>query len=184
MSIAVIKKENDFYTIGTDRAWFREHIDLLDTIHTPYAKLRKFESNDHVNLYIASVGKMRDMSILFDIVIPDKINKGELKIANYSIEDIYNLFVDYKLKAKEMFVKDGYDTDDTLYIIAFNNKAYVYEEGGIVEIDDYFAIGSGDTYALGALYNGATVTQAIYTACHFCSTCSVQNTEPIIMEVR
>ena len=72
MSIAVIKKENNIYTIGTDRAWFREHIDLLDTIHTPYAKLRKFESNDHVNLYIASVGKMRDMSILFDIVV--KVN--------------------------------------------------------------------------------------------------------------
>ena len=30
MSIAVIKKENDIYTIGTDCAWFREHIDLLD----------------------------------------------------------------------------------------------------------------------------------------------------------
>lgn len=184
MSIAVIKKDYGIYTIGTDCAWFREHIDLLDTIHMPYAKLRKFESNDNVNLYIASVGKQRDMSILFDVVIPDKISKGELKIKNYSITDIYNLFMDYKLKAKEIFVKDGYDTDSTLYIIAFKDKAYVYEEGGIVQIDDYFAIGSGDSYALGALYNGATVTQAIYTACHFCSTCSVQNTVPIVMEVR
>ena len=185
MSIAVIKKENGIYTIGADCAWFRENSDCIDTTHTKYSKLRYFQNHLSTNFYIAGVGLQKDMSILYDIVIPEKISRNELVIStDCAMPDLYKLFIDYRNKAKEAFGNDTYSIDETLYIIAFENQAYVFNSGGIIPVNDYTAIGSGESYAFGALYNGATVAQAIYTACHFCSTCSVQNTVPIIMEVR
>lgn len=185
MSIAVIKKENGIYTIGTDCAWFRENTDCIDTTHTKYSKLRFFQNHLSTNFYIAGVGTQRDMSILYDIVIPEKISRNEFIISqDCPVSDLYKLFIDYRNKAKEVFGDNVFSIDDTSYIIAFENQAYIFNSGGIMPVNDYTAIGSGESYALGALYNGATAAQAIYTACHFCSTCSVQGTEPIVMEVR
>lgn len=176
MSIAVIKKENGIYTIGADKAWVSG--DRIDTIHETYSKIRKFSCTDNkTNFYVAGVGYQRDISLLFDIVLPNTT------IPDFSVKSLYDLFKEYNNKAKEYFY-ESYSIEETEYIIAFNNKAYHYNSYGIMQINDYCAIGSGSLYALGALYNGATVKQAIYTACHFSSNCSVTDTEPIIYEIK
>ena len=64
------------------------------------------------------------------------------------------------------------------YIIAYKGKAFAISGMLITPIDKWYAIGAGRDYASGALYTGASATEAVKAACDLCAMVA----EPIVLK--
>ena len=77
--------------------------------------------------------------------------------------------------------KKEYNGDERIhneYILAYKKKCYGIDNMYVFEIKDYYAIGAGQDFASGAMYMGASATDAVRAAClHSAMVC-----EPVVSE--
>ena len=61
--------------------------------------------------------------------------------------------------------------ETSAFLVVHKHKVFFIDGYFVREINDYYAIGAGMDYALAALYLGASVKEAIETACHLSIFC-------------
>lgn len=128
-----------------------------------FVKMQKI--NDTI---VGGVGNAEESSLLFHFMkthILDEVN--EMSIIDY--------FIEFKKWKNDLC---GSNSMNNTYIIASKGKAYFVEKLLVLPINDYFAIGAGEDYANGALYMGASVTEAVKASCELCAMVC----EPIVYE--
>jgi ATP-dependent protease HslVU (ClpYQ) peptidase subunit len=88
----------------------------------------------------------------------------ESAIASFMLE-----FVDWMKKKKSDFKSEN------SYLIAFRDRLFrVYDGLSVFEVPEYTAIGSGEDYAIAALYLGESPKNAAETAGQLCLGCNIQ----------
>jgi len=92
-----------------------------------------------------------------------------------SIVDFFSEFADWMKKRTEVY---GTDND---FIIGFEGRVFHFRDFFVDEIVSYEAIGAGMDYALGALQNGASASEAVEAAIALSCFCAppVQKIEKI-----
>lgn len=74
----------------------------------------------------------------------------------------------YKKVQKGLFDKESKDDLDLMIILTFNSRIFTIDwDSCIVEYDNFYSIGSGSTYALGALSAGASAEDSIKIASQY-----------------
>lgn len=96
-------------------------------------------------------------------------------IENVDEQGVLDFVLEFKRWKKDYVGNDDFENS---YIVALQGKCFGIHGAYIYEIDEYAAIGAGEDYARGALYMGATPSEAVKAACDLC----VYVSEPIISE--
>lgn len=103
---------------------------------------------------MGSVGNLRDacaIRTMDDLVTEYNIYKNHISyrfVVNKLVPDIIE-----RLQSFNFIKKDGvFDGIDSSYLFAFEDQLYmIHNDGSVLEIDDYVAIGSGKNEAIGSL---------------------------------
>ncbi|MCP4346415.1 MAG: hypothetical protein GY795_12915 [Desulfobacterales bacterium] len=150
MSVAVVVKKDKKIVIASDsRVSFGDTV--VPTDNHKASKIRKIG-----NSYIAKTGWAIYENIFDDLLkskqVPSLLNKNT----------IYSFFIKLwkKLHEKYAFMNDQCnekdspfgDLDSSFLIANKNGIFYVASDMSVSEFEQFYAIGSGDDYALGALY--------------------------------
>ena len=134
---------------------------------TPVGRGKIFEVN---NMLIGTSGYASEgihMALFAENHAPLAMNDRELTRWMHEFEE---------WRVKEFGIERNQMTYQNSYIIAYKEKVFFCNAGYIGEINDYFAIGAGHTYAAAALYLGHSPQEAVRVACAL--SCYVD--EPII----
>lgn len=162
MSVVVCKVSKDKIEIASDSivvcGWTK-----LNNPQNKVVKMMKY--NDMI---IGGCGTAEEESLLFHYM------------KTHTIEDMDEKSVlDFIIEFRRW--KNDLTGDNSLvnpYVIAYKGKAFAMEGMLVFPIDDYYAIGAGQDYALGALYMGASAAEAVKAACELCAMVC----EPIVCE--
>lgn len=130
-------------------------------------KITKLE--EYNGLIIGGCGTAEENSLFFYYIkthMPEKACE----------KSILDFIIEFK-RWKKDFTNDSNLSND--YILAYRGKCFGIENMLVYEITDYAAIGAGMDYALGALHQGASASEAVKTACDLCAFVS----EPIITKI-
>uniref|UniRef100_A0A6H1ZGZ9 Proteasome endopeptidase complex n=1 Tax=viral metagenome TaxID=1070528 RepID=A0A6H1ZGZ9_9ZZZZ len=129
-----------------------------------YKKIRNVKG-----LVIAAVGTCTEVDLFTKYVKENEFP--------YRKRDIVTFMADFyahrdTVNAK-LIPKGDDDVSSGTFIIVFNGNAYSISDLFVAKINDLYAIGSGEPYALGAMEFGATVQEAIEITCKYSTDCSV-----------
>jgi len=165
MSVVAVKKEGSKIIIGADSirisGWGTQEKDKL-------AKLFRISKE----LIVGTVGDCAIHS-LFREFLGNHLPKSNTE---YGWTSLISEFSNYLNE-----LKNAPKLEYSKFIVVNKNKAFFIESYFVREINDYYAIGAGTDYALSALYMGASVREAIETACHLSIFCE----KPInVMEMK
>lgn len=140
-------------------------------------KLTKIRTSSGHLAIIACVGFYDEMQMFVEFAknhIDDIYENGNIKGI-----DIIKLLKSVKEEMKEYtdVILQPSDCDQNCdYIIALDTdkglRCFVVIGRSVFEVQDYYAIGAGKQFALGALSVGATTVQAVESACKYSIYCS------------
>lgn len=140
-------------------------------------KLVKFKTTSGHSVMIGCVGLYDEMQMFVEFTKKhidalyenDDIRKIDILKLVKSVKEEMKEYTDVILAPSDSTQNCDYiialDTDRGLKCFAINFRA-------VFEIQDYFAIGAGKQFALGALSVGATTVQAVESACKYSIYCS------------
>lgn len=162
MSVVVVKVYKDKIEMASDsiivQGWTK-----LNNAQNKIVKMMKY--NDMI---IGGCGNVDEMSLFFHYMKTHIIeNMDEKSVLDFAIE--------FRRWKNDLTGDNGLVNP---YIIAYKGKAFAIEGMLVFPIDDYYAIGAGEDYALGALYMGAAPREAVKVACELCAFVA----EPIVVE--
>lgn len=162
MSVVVCKVNKDKIEMASDSivvaGWTK-----LNNAQNKIVKMMKY--NDMI---IGGCGNADEMSLFFHYMKTHTIeNMDEKSVLDFAIE--------FRRWKNDL---TGDNNIANPYIIAYKGKAFAIEGMLVFPIDDYYAIGAGQDYALGALHMGATPKEAVKAACELCAFVC----EPIVCE--
>lgn len=162
MSVVATRIYEDRIEIAADSIITRGDT-KLNTAEKKRPKLFKING-----MLIGAVGDGEDIS-LFKHYLSDHL------IDDFDEDGITEFLLGYK-----KWKKENLPDDDLInrIIIAFDGKCYSTDGISAFRIEDYFAIGAGDSYALGALHSGASPRDAVKAACDL----NIYASEPIMVE--
>lgn len=147
MTCIVAIRDGDYVYMGGDS--FLGHAGKAGTMSTP--KLFKKGS-----LLIGAAGSSKLIEIFEDQFqnIDDKLLDGIER--NLIMDEIKRIYKHYGL------YKDGKGLlDDGAALIAYKNKIFFFQnyDFSLTEVSNYYAIGSGEQYALGSIYTSYMMNQ-------------------------
>ncbi len=155
MSVVAVRKEGSKITIGADSirisGWGTQEKDKL-------AKLFRVSKE----LIVGTVGDAAIHS-LFREFLNNHLPKTNTE---YGWTTLIGEFSSYLND-----LKNAPKLENSAFIVVNKNKVFFIASYFVREINDYYAIGAGMDYALSALYMGASVKEAIETACHLSIFC-------------
>jgi len=155
MSVVAVRKKGGNITIGADSiritGWGTQEKDKL-------AKLFRV-SNDMI---VGTVGSAAIHS-LFREFLKNHLPKSN---SEYGWTTLMSEFSSYLND-----LKNAPKLETSAFLVVHKQKVYFIDSYFVREINDYYAIGAGMDYALAALYLGASVKEAIETACHLSIFC-------------
>jgi len=121
-----------------------------------------FKINDSFGFAMSGLG--RDAQLFYSFT------KTNMIATKNDIDDIYDYLIKYSDYVKE---KTGVWTCESSFLIVNNGKVFSsLKNVEVFEIDDFYAIGAGQDFALAAMKLGHTVEVSINVACdlsHYCS---------------
>ena len=162
MSVVVCKVTKDKIEMASDsivvQGWTK-----LNTPQEKVVKMMKY--NDMI---IGGCGDAEELSLFFHYMKTHTIEEMDEK-------SVLDFAIEFRRWKKDL---TGDNKLENPYIIAYKGKAFAVMGMLIFPINDYYAIGAGQDYALGALYMGATPREAVKTACELCAMVC----EPIVSE--
>lgn len=155
MSVVAVRKEGSKITIGADSiritGWGTQEKDKL-------AKLFRVSKD----LIVGTVGDAAIHS-LFREYLKNHLPKSNTEYGWTSLISEFSTYLNDLKNAPKL--------EHAAFIIANKGKVFFVDGYFVREINDYYAIGAGMDYALSALYLGASVKEAIETACHLSIFC-------------
>ena len=159
MSVVAVKVYEDKIVMSADSI-----IVHGETDKTPVGRGKIFEVN---SMLIGTSGYAHEgvhMALFAENHTPLAMNDREITKWMYEFSE---------WKVKEFGVEKDLKNQ---YLIAYKDKVFYISAGYVGEINDFFAIGAGESYAKAALYLGHTPKEAVKVACAL--SCFVD--EPII----
>ena len=181
MSVVVAIKENGKVFVGADSQSSRGEFKKT-TCNPNNFKIWKVRGAN--NCVMGAVGNKRDSNIV--------------KLMNHLVTDYdaYNNNIDFEYVVKSIvpdirnelrkyeFLKEDCSFFDSSFIFAFKDQLYTIGcDGAVLEIDDYMAIGSGESEALGSLISteGLPPQERIIKAIKASSLSTIHVDYPIII---
>ena len=163
MSVVVAKVFKDRIEMAADsivvKGWSK-----MNGADKKFAKMMK-----HNDMIIGGCGMAEDMSLFFHYMRTHTIDcVDERSVLDFVIE----------FKRWKGDLTGNNTISNSVFLIAYQGKCFCIEDMLVFEIDDYYAIGAGEDYAMGALCMGASPREAVKVACDLC----VMVSEPIIQE--
>lgn len=152
MSIIVAYKENNKVIVGCDsQATGGRCIYTLQNKNN--FKIFKPLKND--DLIIGIVGNIRDTNLIYiedNLIDEIAILKDEINF-KYIVNKLVPKIFEIMKRNERIRVKDGIiENMESQFLIAYKNNIYTIEgNGGVIEYNDYCAIGSGKDFAIGYL---------------------------------
>jgi len=143
MSVVVAIKTDKGFMLGADRQITRGHV--KNKAH------KIFTLQDCPNTIVGGVGWMKDLQgISFsERLIPEIYILKNNVDTKLMYETVYDNIITY-LKNHDRL--DDTENLESWFIIAYKDKAWVIEPNGyVVEVEDYYVIGSGEEVAWGSL---------------------------------
>lgn len=151
MSVVVARKLEDRIVIGADSASTFDdlvvHLGSKLITHGPM---------------IAGVAGLAENHSLFSLFLQSTPYHGNDE------KGMIRLVMDFRQEYAEI----SETLDDMHVLMAYESRLWFLDGFSVNEIHDYHAIGSGSATALGALYVGASVKEAINAACYFNMGCA------------
>ena len=147
MSVVAVIKDGDNVYIGCDSQASRCEHKFILTNKNNYKIFRPIKEKDVI---IGVYGDLRNRDILFCIdEYIDELTKIENKVdCRYMIKNV----IPKIFKTLENEHKITNTKNDSIIIFNYKNQIYyINDDGSILEIDDYFAIGSGAKFSIGYL---------------------------------
>lgn len=155
MTTLAVKVYKDKIIIGADSLITTENAkEEFKQINNNMKKITKIG----VNFGYAFAGSLKEHLLFLEFInIGNRPNDSNtISILDY----LYN-FIEWKNIYSEVELENN-------YLIYFKGKIFFYSDGdGCFEIDNYYATGSGEKYAMSALYLGQEVKTAVEVACTF-----------------
>jgi len=155
MSVVAVRKEGSKITIGADSirisGWGTQEKDKL-------AKLFRVSKD----LIVGTVGDCAIHS-LFREFLNNHLPKANTEYGWTTLISEFSTYLNDLKNAPKL--------ENSMFIVVNKHKVFLISGYFIREINDYYAIGAGMDYALSALYMGASVKEAIETACHLSIFC-------------
>lgn len=153
MTVVAVKVEKNKVTLSADSACTSGYTTISNADSKSFVKIKKV--GDYV---IAGAGLCSDISLLFMYAKTNLIKSNN----EDAVIDWFKDFLDWKKKKTDL-----YGLNQSVFILAYESKAYYFESFLVVEIKEKFAIGSGRDFAISAMHNGADTVKAVETACEF-----------------
>lgn len=149
MSVVCVKKYPNKFVFAADSMMVRGSTKMN---HLKFAKLESVNG-----MVIGFAGSAAEGNLL-NIFARTNLPSGNDE------KDILDYFFKFSLWKRDNGGSNGLDND---YIFGYDKKAFFIEGNDmfVKEIDDYHAIGSGEKYALAALYLGSAPEDATKVAC-------------------
>lgn len=125
---------------------------------------------------IGFVGDYRLARIFeFDVAAPKRRTGPKLRI----VHDLANAYRTIVLERTHIDTDNGAEIYNN-FLVALGGQLFMIDGNfGALEIDeDFYAIGAGSQYAIGALDNGANIEAAVVTAVKFCPSVGL----PLVVE--
>ncbi len=151
MSVVVaIKKDNVIY-MGADSQATRGGSRSSLSNPNNY-KIWKVKDVDHC--LIGHVGRVRDACVIRVMsglikeidVIKDNVN------FDYVVNRVHPCILDELKKRNYVTIGDKFEGMESRFLLAFKDKLFsIGNDGSIIEVDDFIAIGSGEAEAIGSL---------------------------------
>ena len=162
MSVVVCKVNEDNIEVAADSicvsGWSK-----LPISGNRHIKLAKYNG-----MIVGGVGLAEEVSLFFHYMKTHTIDE----VTEKGVLDFILEFRDWK----STYTRTS--TFEADYIIAYKGKAFAISGMLITPIDKWYAIGAGRDYASGALYTGASATEAVKAACDLCAMVA----EPIVLK--
>jgi ATP-dependent protease HslVU (ClpYQ) peptidase subunit len=162
MSVVAARVYDDRIEIAADSSYINGST-KLNGAENKVSKL--FRIGDCV---IGGVGESEELN-LFKRYCKDHL------VSDLDEDKFLDLLIAFK-KWKKEICENG-EIEDR-YMIAANGKCFTSQKLFVIPIDDYYAVGAGESFARGAMYMGATPVEAVKAA----SDLSVYVGGPIMME--
>ena len=162
MSVVVaIKKDNVVY-MGADSQVTRGG--TRTTLSNP-DNYKIWAMSDSDNALMGGVGTVRPINVLkvANDLIPEAVDiKGNVDfrfVVRYLVPRMMDELADYKILLKN---EDGVPNMDASFLFAYRDRLYNIDRWGtVITIDDFCAIGSGASEALGSLLSSADVEDPV-----------------------
>lgn len=119
-------------------------------------------------MILGGCGLAEDLSLFFHYMKTHTIEQVDEK-------SFLDFFIEFR---RWKFDLTGNNFVNSTFLLAYKGKCFCIEDMLVYEINDYYAIGAGEDYAMGALHMGASPREAVKAACDLC----VMVAEPIIQE--
>lgn len=162
MSVVVCKVYRDKIEMASDsiavKGWSK-----LPNSQNKIIKMMKWD-----DMVIGGCGGSEELSLMFHYMKTHTIEVMDEK-------NILNFVIEFKKWKQDI---TGDKTLNNPYIIAYQGKAFAIEGMLVFPIDDYYAIGAGAEFAMGALFMGANPREAVDAACNLC----VSVSGPVVVE--
>jgi ATP-dependent protease HslVU (ClpYQ) peptidase subunit len=161
MSVVVCKITSDKIILASDsRVTNNDNIYIGSTID----KIHKIGE-----AFIGTVGTVSESNILLGY-IKDNAPPGD----KYDLIKYFSEFYKYRNDLDETLAPKEKDRlSDNEFILIVDKKAFLISDLFVEEISNYIAIGHGSKYAMGAIENGASISEAINISCKLSSVCGL-----------
>lgn len=151
MSVVVAIKKDGVIFIGADSQTTRGKTKLTLTNKNNF---KIWKVNGAENCLMAHVGVLRDACLVrtIDNLVRDIDVFRDYIDYQYVIERIVPMIVDRLVEFKFIKSSDKFDGFESSFLFAFKDKLFLINyDCSVVEIDDFVAIGSGESEAFGSL---------------------------------
>lgn len=163
MSVITVKVKKDVIEMASDS------IAVVGWTNINHKNNKTTKMCKYNDMIIGGVGYCEEISLLFHYMKTHTIEIVDEK-------GVLDFIIKFQRWQKD-FTGNHNGLENT-YILAFKGKCFGVSNMFVYEINDYYAIGAGMHYALGALHEGAEAKEAVKAACDLCASVA----EPIVVE--
>jgi ATP-dependent protease HslVU (ClpYQ) peptidase subunit len=166
MTTIAVRKTETSVVLGADKRVSPQDNMRLDGLLT---KIIIHNTEDGLPVHIAVSGPLAGMQALELFLLDNEVSFDTVLDTYRTINTFRHDLVTDKHCTTDK--SDDYDfAHFPMELLIVNGSGDVYavmNAGEVLEIGEYFALGSGAHYALGALFNNLEVSEALDTAAHF-----------------
>lgn len=150
MSVIVVIKEKDRVYIGAD-----SQMNCASGKRTILAKnnYKIWNVKGVKNCVMGHVGEVKDkcvISVMKNLVTKNDVEKHNINY-DYVVSKINKRIIKELISYQYISGDKPYSDLSSSFAFAYKNNAYLLHYGAVIEIEDYFAFGSGEDEALGSL---------------------------------
>lgn len=123
-------------------------------------------------MIIGGVGECDEMSLMWNYATTHLVDTPDEK-------SVLNFVVEFMRWKQDLIGKSSIHNH---YLLGVKGKVFCIRGAMVFEVHDYYAIGSGGSYAKTALYFDHTPKESVEVACALCETCGYPIVEKVMMK--